>query len=140
MRAARRAGRSPGTHRAPWGQRSAEARAGDGGRARAACSLLRTDDKPAEMGAVAAIGCAGHAARWQRSTAASRAGRVFAGRQFSHAWSDEIAKWPLAELAAWDNLAMALRDSATSRGAMATTTPRPTALLRPRARCEAWGR
>ncbi len=50
------------------------------------------------------------------------------GRQFSHAWCDEIAKWPFG-LAAWDNLAMALRLGDKPR-AMATTTPRPVPLIR----------
>ena len=50
------------------------------------------------------------------------------GPQFSHAWCDEIAKWPFG-IAAWDNLAMALRLGDRPR-AMTTTTPRPIPLLR----------
>jgi len=50
------------------------------------------------------------------------------GPQHSHGWADEIAKWPRAG-EAWDNLAMGLRLGAHPR-VMATTTPRPVALLR----------
>jgi phage terminase large subunit-like protein len=50
------------------------------------------------------------------------------GPQHSHAWCDEIAKWPFGE-PAWDNLMLGLRIGARPR-AMATTTPRPVALLR----------
>ncbi|MFC3697405.1 MAG: DNA-packaging protein [Pseudomonadota bacterium] len=50
------------------------------------------------------------------------------GPQFSHGWADEIAKWPLA-LGAWDNLMMAMRLGKSPR-VMATTTPRPVALVR----------
>lgn len=50
------------------------------------------------------------------------------GPQHSHAWADEIAKWPRAT-AAWDNLAMGLRLGMHPR-VMATTTPRPVALVR----------
>jgi phage terminase large subunit-like protein len=50
------------------------------------------------------------------------------GPQFSHAWADEIAKWPMG-VAAWDNLEMALRLGAHPR-AVATTTPRPVPLVR----------
>jgi phage terminase large subunit-like protein len=50
------------------------------------------------------------------------------GPQFSHGWADEIAKWPFAE-GAWDNLMMAMRLGKRPR-VMATTTPRPVALVR----------
>ncbi|GBH30424.1 hypothetical protein MBESOW_P1678 [Sphingobium xenophagum] len=50
------------------------------------------------------------------------------GPQFSHGWADEIAKWPFA-LGAWDNLMMAMRLGERPR-VMATTTPRPVALVR----------
>lgn len=50
------------------------------------------------------------------------------GPQFSHGWADEIAKWPGGE-AAWDNLMMGMRLGAEPR-LVATTTPRPVALLR----------
>jgi phage terminase large subunit-like protein len=50
------------------------------------------------------------------------------GPQHSHAWADEIAKWPRAT-AAWDNLAMGLR-LGIRPCVMATTTPRPVALVR----------
>ena len=52
----------------------------------------------------------------------------FRGAQFSHGWADEIAKWPFAQTA-WDNLAMAVRLGRRPR-MLATTTPRPTALVR----------
>ena len=50
------------------------------------------------------------------------------GSQHSHAWADEIAKWPRA-VAAWDNLLMGLRLGARPQ-IVATTTPRPVALIR----------
>lgn len=50
------------------------------------------------------------------------------GPQHSHAWCDEIAKWPRGE-AAWDNLMLSLRLGERPR-AVATTTPRPVALVR----------
>jgi phage terminase large subunit-like protein len=50
------------------------------------------------------------------------------GPQFSHGWADEIAKWPRGE-DAWDNLMLALRLGDAPR-VMATTTPRPVALVR----------
>lgn len=50
------------------------------------------------------------------------------GPQFSHGWADEIAKWPFAE-SAWDNLMMTMRLGSAPR-VMATTTPRPVALVR----------
>jgi len=50
------------------------------------------------------------------------------GPQHSHAWADEIAKWPRGS-AAWDNLAMGLRLGARPQ-MVATTTPRPVVLLR----------
>lgn len=50
------------------------------------------------------------------------------GPQHSHVWADEIAKWPRG-LDAWDNAMMGLRLGATPR-ALATTTPRPVALVR----------
>jgi phage terminase large subunit-like protein len=50
------------------------------------------------------------------------------GPQHHFAWCDEIAKWPFGP-AAWDNLMLGLRCGALPR-AMATTTPRPVALVR----------
>lgn len=50
------------------------------------------------------------------------------GPQHSAAWADEIAKWPGGE-AAWDNLMLGLRAGRWPR-AVATTTPRPVALIR----------
>ena len=50
------------------------------------------------------------------------------GPEHDHAWCDELAKWPNAE-AAWDNLTFGLRRGRWPR-ALATTTPRPTPLLR----------
>lgn len=50
------------------------------------------------------------------------------GPQFHAAWCDEIGKWKLGE-AAWDNLQFALRLGQRPRQ-VATTTPRPTALVR----------
>ncbi|MFA6218950.1 MAG: terminase family protein [Erythrobacter sp.] len=54
------------------------------------------------------------------------------GPQHSHAWCDEIGKWPAnagqAETC-WDNLSMGLRLGPHPR-IVATTTPRPTALVR----------
>lgn len=50
------------------------------------------------------------------------------GPQHSHAWADEIAKWPRGT-AAWDNLVMGLRLGERPR-IVATTTPRPVALVR----------
>jgi phage terminase large subunit-like protein len=50
------------------------------------------------------------------------------GPQHSHAWADEIGKWPHA-LATWDNLLMSMRLGRHPR-VLATTTPAPTALLR----------
>jgi phage terminase large subunit-like protein len=50
------------------------------------------------------------------------------GPQHHFAWCDEIAKWPLGE-ATWNNLMLGLRCGALPR-VMATTTPRPVALVR----------
>jgi len=50
------------------------------------------------------------------------------GPAFSHAWADEIAKWPMGE-AAWDNMEMPLRLGSAPR-ILATTTPRPVPLVR----------
>nr|WP_319235775.1 terminase family protein [Sphingomonas sp.] len=50
------------------------------------------------------------------------------GAQHHFAWADEIAKWP-AGVEAWDNLMMGLRLGRRPR-AVATTTPRPVALVR----------
>ncbi|MEA3008800.1 MAG: hypothetical protein QOJ91_492 [Sphingomonadales bacterium] len=50
------------------------------------------------------------------------------GPQHHFAWCDEIAKWPFGP-AAWDNLMLGLRCGPLPR-AMATTTPRPVALVR----------
>jgi len=50
------------------------------------------------------------------------------GYQFDAAWSDEVAKWPYAE-ETWSNLQLALRLGERPRQ-IATTTPRPTALIK----------
>jgi phage terminase large subunit-like protein len=50
------------------------------------------------------------------------------GPQFSHAWADELAKWPYAR-PTWDNLMMGLRLGKRPR-ALVTTTPRPVPILR----------
>ncbi len=50
------------------------------------------------------------------------------GHQFDAAWSDELCKWKHAE-DTWSNLQLALRLGARPRQ-VATTTPRPTALLK----------
>ena len=52
----------------------------------------------------------------------------FRGPQFAAAWCDEIGKWPYAE-AAWDMLQFGLRLGKRPRQ-VATTTPRPTRLLK----------
>jgi len=52
----------------------------------------------------------------------------FRGPQFAAAWCDEVAKWPNAE-AAWDMLQFGLRLGDRPRQ-VATTTPRPTKLLK----------
>src|SRR5690606_30632086 len=52
----------------------------------------------------------------------------FRGPQFAAAWCDEVAKWPNAE-AAWDMLQFGLRLGDRPRQ-LATTTPRPTKLLK----------
>ncbi len=52
----------------------------------------------------------------------------FRGPQFAAAWCDEIGKWPNAE-AAWDMLQFGLRLGDRPRQ-MATTTPRPTRLVK----------
>jgi phage terminase large subunit-like protein len=52
----------------------------------------------------------------------------FRGPQFAAAWCDEIGKWPNAE-AAWDMLQFGLRLGQQPRQ-IATTTPRPTKLLK----------
>lgn len=51
------------------------------------------------------------------------------GAQHSAAWCDEIGKWRHGGLAAWDNLLLGLRLGEAPR-AVATTTPRATALIR----------
>jgi phage terminase large subunit-like protein len=54
------------------------------------------------------------------------------GPQFSHAWCDELAKWPLAHNRAtrvWDNLQLALRIGQNPQVAV-TTTPRMVPLMR----------
>ncbi len=54
------------------------------------------------------------------------------GPQHSHAWCDEIGKWPAAHQRAtrcWDNLTLGLRLGKDQR-IVATTTPRSTALVR----------
>lgn len=50
------------------------------------------------------------------------------GPEFSHAWCDEIAKWPMGE-AAWHNLMLALRAGVNPQ-VVATSTPRPVPLVR----------
>jgi phage terminase large subunit-like protein len=50
------------------------------------------------------------------------------GPEHDHAWCDEIAKWARAE-ASWDNLMFGLRRGERPR-VLATTTPRPTPLMR----------
>ena len=50
------------------------------------------------------------------------------GPQHSHGWADEIGKWPRG-VQAWDNLVMGLRLGERPR-IVATTTPRPVALVR----------
>ena len=52
----------------------------------------------------------------------------FRGPEFAAAWCDEIGKWPRAE-AAWDMLQFGLRAGDRPRQ-LATTTPRPTALIK----------
>jgi phage terminase large subunit-like protein len=52
----------------------------------------------------------------------------FRGPQFAAAWCDEVGKWPNAE-AAWDMLQFGLRLGERPRQ-LATTTPRPTRLLK----------
>jgi phage terminase large subunit-like protein len=52
----------------------------------------------------------------------------FRGPQFAAAWCDEVAKWPDAE-AAWDMLQFGLRLGDKPQQ-LATTTPRPTRLLK----------
>jgi phage terminase large subunit-like protein len=52
----------------------------------------------------------------------------FRGPQFAAAWCDELAKWPRAE-EAWDQLQFGLRLGDRPRQ-LATTTPRPSRLLR----------
>ncbi|HZV19328.1 MAG TPA: terminase family protein [Sphingobium sp.] len=70
--------------------------------------------------------------RWANGASATIYGAAepdsLRGPQHSHGWADEIAKWPRAT-AAWDNLAMGLRLGVWPR-LMATTTPRPVALVR----------
>jgi phage terminase large subunit-like protein len=53
---------------------------------------------------------------------------VLRGPEHDHAWCDELAKWPRAE-SAWDNLMFGLRRGRLPR-VLATTTPRPTPLMR----------
>jgi phage terminase large subunit-like protein len=73
-----------------------------------------------------------HRLRWPGGAVA----RLFAasepeglrGPQHSHAWCDEIAKWPYG-IETWDNLAMGLRLGERPR-IVATTTPRPVPLVR----------
>ena len=50
------------------------------------------------------------------------------GPEHSHAWCDEIGKWPRGE-AAWDNLRMGMRRGRRPQ-IVVTTTPRPTPLIR----------
>ncbi|CAN5196309.1 hypothetical protein BH10PSE12_BH10PSE12_36220 [soil metagenome] len=69
---------------------------------------------------------------WPSAAQATRYGAAdpegLRGPEFSHAWADEIAKWPMGQ-AAWDNLMMGLRKGMLPR-AVATTTPRPVPLVR----------
>ena len=54
------------------------------------------------------------------------------GPQHSHAWCDEVAKWPRSHdraIRTWDNLAMGLRLGTDPR-VVATTTPRAVPLMR----------
>ncbi|MEA3041142.1 MAG: hypothetical protein QOC65_631 [Sphingomonadales bacterium] len=88
------------------------------------------------------LACAGeHAPLWEPSLArltwanGSRATVYSAanpeslrGPEHDFAWCDEIAKWPRGE-AAWDNLMFGLRRGVLPR-VLATTTPRPTPLMR----------
>lgn len=74
--------------------------------------------------------------RWPNGASATIYGAAdpesLRGPEHSHAWADEIAKWPRGT-AAWDNLVMGLRLGAQPR-VVATTTPRPVALVRRLAR------
>lgn len=70
--------------------------------------------------------------RWANGATATTYGaaepETLRGPQHSHAWADEIGKWPRGT-AAWDNLVLGLRLGARPC-VVATTTPRPTALVR----------
>jgi len=70
--------------------------------------------------------------RWPHGAVVSLYGasepEALRGPQHSHAWCDEIAKWPFA-VQAWDNLALGLRLGDRPR-IVATTTPRPVPLIR----------
>ena len=69
---------------------------------------------------------------WPNGAAATLYGaadpEMLRGPQFSHAWADEIAKWPGGE-AAWDNMMMGMRLGRHPQ-VVATTTPRPVSLVR----------
>jgi phage terminase large subunit-like protein len=72
------------------------------------------------------------ALRWANGAIASLYGAAepdsLRGPQHSHVWADEIAKWPRG-VEAWDNAMMGLRLGDDPR-ALATTTPKPVALVR----------
>ena len=74
----------------------------------------------------------GHQLRWPNGTEATVMSASdpdrFRGPQFAAAWCDEIAKWPHGE-EAWDQLQFGLRLGDRPRQ-LATTTPRPTRLLK----------
>ena len=74
----------------------------------------------------------GAALHWPNGVEATILGAAdperFRGPQFAAAWSDEVGKWPNAE-AAWDMLQFGLRLGKQPRQ-LATTTPRPTKLLK----------
>ena len=76
--------------------------------------------------------CRGATLHWPNGVEATILGAAdperFRGPQFAAAWSDEIGKWPNAE-AAWDMLQFGLRLGEQPRQ-LATTTPRPTKLLK----------
>jgi phage terminase large subunit-like protein len=69
---------------------------------------------------------------WRNGTEAVVLGAAdperFRGPQFAAAWCDELGKWPKGE-AAWDMLQFGLRLGERPRQ-LATTTPRPTKLLK----------
>lgn len=70
--------------------------------------------------------------RWRSGALATIYGaadpEMLRGPQHSHAWADEISKWPRG-VEAWDNLLFGLR-LGTHPQIVATTTPRPVPLVR----------